>query len=93
MGSATAVPAFEFGLDTPAYVSVDESGQPISGVQGFGADALLARGEVQPPKPSGDHSHRERRSPVPVTIGRHPDRQPTTACDDSPLPGFEPVGL
>ena len=26
-----ALPAFEFGLDTPAYVSVDESGQPIDG--------------------------------------------------------------
>jgi probable LLM family oxidoreductase len=26
-----AIPAFEFGLDTPAYVSVDESGQSIDG--------------------------------------------------------------
>jgi mycofactocin radical SAM maturase len=73
------------------------TGLPLDGpdpecVQGFGADALLARGEVQPPKPSGDHSHRERRSPVPVTIGLRPDRRPTTACDDNPLAGFEPAG-
>jgi hypothetical protein len=25
------VPAFAFGLDTPAYVTVDASGQPING--------------------------------------------------------------
>ena len=73
------------------------TGLPLDGpdpecVQGYGADALLARGEVRPPKPSGDHSHRERRNPVPVTIGRRPDRRPTTACNESPLAGFETAG-
>jgi len=69
------------------------TGLPLDGpdpecVQGYGADALLARGEVSPPKPSGDHSHRERRTPVPVTIGR----RPASACNESPLAGFEAAG-
>jgi mycofactocin biosynthetic radical S-adenosylmethionine protein MftC len=70
------------------------TGLPLDGpdpecVQGYGADALLARGEVAAPKPSLDHSHRGR--PVPVTIGRtRPDRPPVSACEESPLAGFAP---
>jgi mycofactocin radical SAM maturase len=73
------------------------TGLPLDGpdpecVQGYGADALQARGEIRPPKPSGDHSHRGRPNPVPVSIGRRTDRPPTTACDDNPLAGFEATG-
>ena len=65
-------------------------------VRGFGADALLARGDVAPPRPSLDHSHttapRGRRSrPVPVSIGRRaPAGRPVSACEESPLAGFVP---
>jgi mycofactocin radical SAM maturase len=77
------------------------TGLPLDGpdpecVRGFGADALLARGDVAPPRPSLDHSHRtaprERRPrPVPVSIGRFaPAGRPVSACEESPLAGFVP---
>jgi mycofactocin radical SAM maturase len=80
------------------------TGLPLDGpdpecVRGLGADALLARGDVAPPRPSLDHSHRtaprERRPrPVPVSIGRSappgPGHRPVGACEESPLAGFVP---
>jgi radical SAM protein with 4Fe4S-binding SPASM domain len=77
------------------------TGLPLDGpdpecVQGYGADALLARGDAAPPKPSLDHSHRStpRSRPVPVTIGRFtpggPARRPVSACEENPLAGFTP---
>ncbi|HET9896908.1 MAG TPA: mycofactocin radical SAM maturase [Streptosporangiaceae bacterium] len=64
------------------------TGLPLDGpdpecVRGHG-EAALARAGATPPRPSPDHSRR--RPPVPVTIGRRPDR----ACDESPLAGFAP---
>jgi mycofactocin biosynthetic radical S-adenosylmethionine protein MftC len=70
------------------------TGLPLDGpdpecVRGFGEYALAAVGPGAAPKPSGDHSHRTRVSrPVPVTIGRRPDR----ACDENPLAGFNLAG-
>ncbi len=60
------------------------TGLPLDGpdpecVRGHGETAL-AQADVNPPRPSPDHSHR--RAPVPVTIGR---RRPDRACDQSPL--------
>ena len=82
------------------------TGLPLDGpdpecVQGYGVDALLARGDAAPPKPSLDHSHRTTRAaqpggrprsrPVPVTIGlTKPDRPPVSACEENPLAGFRP---
>lgn len=79
------------------------TGLPLDGpdpecVQGYGADALLARGDVRPPKSAVDHSHRtapagrSRRGhgPVPVTITlRRPERPPVSACEESPLAGLD----
>ncbi|HTF07845.1 MAG TPA: mycofactocin radical SAM maturase [Asanoa sp.] len=71
------------------------TGLPLDGpdpecVQGYGADALLARGEVRPPKPAVDHSHRKTRA-VPVSIGLSPPTHaPVSACEESPLAGFRP---
>ncbi|SEF16438.1 mycofactocin radical SAM maturase [Jiangella alba] len=79
------------------------TGLPLDGpdpecVQGYGADALLARGDVRPPKSAVDHSHRtapanrSRRGhgPVPVTIAlRRPERPPVSACEESPLAGLD----
>lgn len=75
------------------------TGLPLDGpdpecVRGFGEDALLARGDVRPPRPAADHSHRTRprrgHGPVPVTISpRRPERPPVSACDESPLAGFD----
>ena len=72
------------------------TGLPLDGpdpecVQGYGEQALASVGRAVP-KPSGDHSHspaaaagmRAGRGPVPVTIGRRPDR----ACEESPLAGL-----
>jgi mycofactocin radical SAM maturase len=65
------------------------TGLPLDGpdpecVQGYGEAALASVSSA--PKPSGDHSHRGgvRGGPVPVTIGRRPDR----ACDENPLAGL-----
>ena len=79
------------------------TGLPLDGpdpecVQGYGADALLARGDARPPKPAVDHSHRTspRRGhgPVPVTIARRrPDRPPVSACEESPLAGLDLSGV
>jgi mycofactocin radical SAM maturase len=83
------------------------TGLPLDGpdpecVQGYGADALLARGDVAPPKPSLDHSHRTAPGPrprpagrpVPVTISPFrpgaPPRRPVSACEENPLAGFVP---
>jgi mycofactocin radical SAM maturase len=66
------------------------TGLPLDGpdpecVRGFGETALsTVDGAFAPPRPSGDHSHRS--SPVPVAIGRRPDR----ACDENPLSGYDP---
>jgi mycofactocin radical SAM maturase len=73
------------------------TGLPLDGpdpecVMGYGADALLARGDAAAPKPSLDHSHRTApaaRRPVPVTIGRGPAAPPVSACEESPLAGFD----
>ena len=68
------------------------TGLPLDGpdpecVKGHGEHALAAAAGAPVPRPSGDHSHRNRPSePVPVTIGRRPDR----ACDENPLAGFRP---
>ncbi len=76
------------------------TGLPLDGpdpecVQGYGADALLARGDSRPPKPSGDHSHRTEpatRGPVPITLQRRrPDQPPASACNEHPLADFQPT--
>lgn len=78
------------------------TGLPLDGpdpecVQGYGADALQARGDGPAPRPSGDHSHRtqpsgSRRSrAVPVVIGSGPRSRPVSACEDDPLAGFVPT--
>ncbi|WP_069765147.1 mycofactocin radical SAM maturase [Streptomyces sp. LUP47B] len=70
------------------------TGLPLDGpdpecVKGQGQVAL-ASAVGTAPRPSQDHSHRSR--PVPVTIGRRPERlsAPDRACDESPLAGFVP---
>ncbi|MFC7404736.1 mycofactocin radical SAM maturase [Georgenia alba] len=82
------------------------TGLPLDGpdpecVRGFGEEALRARGGAALPKPSGDHSHRtspprpRSRGPVPVTIGRRREdvsAPPVSACQESPLAGFDPRG-
>jgi mycofactocin radical SAM maturase len=70
------------------------TGLPLDGpdpecVRGHGESALRLVDRAGLPKPSVDHSHRRpphgrgAGGPVPVTIGRRPDR----ACDSSPLAG------
>jgi mycofactocin radical SAM maturase len=64
------------------------TGLPLDGpdpecVRGHG-EMALAQADVNPPRPSPDHSHH--RAPVPVTIGRR--RPPDRACDVSPLAGL-----
>jgi mycofactocin radical SAM maturase len=64
------------------------TGLPLDGpdpecVKGHGAAALAAVDAAAAPRPSLDHSHRGR--PVPVAIGRRPDR----ACDENPLAGLQ----
>jgi radical SAM protein with 4Fe4S-binding SPASM domain len=79
------------------------TGLPLDGpdpecVQGYGVDALLARGDTRGPKASLDHSHRQaprppaaRASrPVALTLGRGPRPVPVSACQESPLAGFDP---
>ncbi|MQA03787.1 MAG: mycofactocin radical SAM maturase [Streptosporangiales bacterium] len=71
------------------------TGLPLDGpdpecVKGFGESALSARDPAGVPRPSGDHSHTgpvrgQPTGPVPVVIGRRPDR----ACDESPLAGVQ----
>ena len=78
------------------------TGLPLDGpdpecVRGFGERALAAA-DGAAPRPSGDHSHRGRRPPVPVSIGPRPAVDdsvqaravPDRACDTSPLAGFRP---
>jgi mycofactocin biosynthetic radical S-adenosylmethionine protein MftC len=70
------------------------TGLPLDGpdpecVKGHGERALAAAA-AQPPRPSGDHSHRtSARRPVPLTLSRRP---PVTACNSNPLAGFTPPG-
>ena len=75
------------------------TGLPLDGpdpecVQGYGEAALVRAGRVVP-QPSGDHSHspaaaagmragRGGAGPVPVTIGRRPDKP----CEENPLAGL-----
>lgn len=75
------------------------TGLPLDGpdpecVRGFGEQALAAREPGISPRPSGDHSHSgpvrgQPTGPVPVTIGRRPDR----ACDENPLAGSSSAAL
>jgi mycofactocin radical SAM maturase len=81
------------------------TGLPLDGpdpecVQGHGERALAAMAGAGAPRPSGDHSHRSRRSgAVPVSIGVRPAaggglvtvRPPDRACDENPLAGFSPL--
>jgi hypothetical protein len=81
------------------------TGLPLDGpdpecVQGHGERALAAIAGAGAPRPSGDHSHRSRRSgAVPVSIGVRPAaggglvtvRPPDRACDENPLAGFSPL--
>jgi len=79
------------------------TGLPLDGpdpecVLGHGERALVARGPVEAPRPSPDHSSRPRR--VPVALGRlrpdaptavvPPDRRPDRSCDEHPLAGIAP---
>ncbi|HMG45193.1 MAG TPA: mycofactocin radical SAM maturase [Acidimicrobiales bacterium] len=64
------------------------TGLPLDGpdpecVEGYGEAALAGVDPMATPKPGMDHSRRSRvqSGPVPVTIGRRPDR----ACETSPL--------
>ena len=62
------------------------TGLPLDGpdpecVLGHGEAALAAAGQQSLPVPAPDHS---RRRPVPIKIGRRPERP----CDESPLAGF-----
>jgi len=64
------------------------TGLPLDGpdpecVKGHAEQALAAVAPGSVPRPGDDHSHRTTRRPVPVTIGRRPDR----ACNESPLAG------
>ena len=63
------------------------TGLPLDGpdpecVKGHGVLALSNVDSSAAPKPSLDHTHRTR--PVPVTIGRRPER----GCDENPLVGL-----
>ena len=67
------------------------TGLPLDGpdpecVKGYGEMGLSKVVAGAAPKPSLDHSHKGgvRGGPVPVTIGRRPDR----ACDEDPLAGL-----
>ncbi|MCW2671038.1 MAG: hypothetical protein JWO27_2935 [Frankiales bacterium] len=69
------------------------TGLPLDGpdpecVQGYGELALAS--VTSAPKPTGDHSHRGgvRGGPVPVSIGRHPESRPVSACEENPLAGL-----
>jgi mycofactocin biosynthetic radical S-adenosylmethionine protein MftC len=80
------------------------TGLPLDGpdpecVRGLGEQARAASAGGPVPRPAGDHSHRGRRQPVPVSIGPRPDTAgpvrrviPDRACDESPLAGFRPPG-
>jgi hypothetical protein len=63
------------------------TGLPLDGpdpecVRGLGAEALSQADRAAAPRPAPDHSHRS--APVPISIGRPPDR----SCDENPLGGF-----
>ena len=63
------------------------TGLPLDGpdpecVKGHGVLALSTLDSSAAPKPSLDHTHRTR--PVPITIGRRPER----GCDENPLVGL-----
>jgi hypothetical protein len=71
------------------------TGLPLDGpdpecVRGHGETALAVGDKASVPRPSGDHSHRVRGGPVPVSIGPRPVGLPAPdrACDQSPLAGF-----
>ncbi len=71
------------------------TGLPLDGpdpecVKGFGADALLARGDAARPEPGLDHSRLQRnvQEPVAVTIGSGPKRPPVSPCAESPVAGM-----
>ncbi|MEV8546489.1 mycofactocin radical SAM maturase [Streptomyces sp. NPDC051572] len=77
------------------------TGLPLDGpdpecVKGFGEAALAGVASGSAPRPSLDHSHRERpasgQGPVPVSIGPRPVQRdtPSPACDENPLAGFVP---
>jgi mycofactocin radical SAM maturase len=58
-------------------------------VKGYGESALARVDGASTPRPSLDHSHRNRTA-VPVSIGRRPVPRevPDRACDERPLAGF-----
>ncbi len=76
------------------------TGLPLDGpdpecVQGYGVDALLARGETAKPRPSLDHSRPapskrvpSKRAPVMLTLTDGPRAVPVSACEENPLAGF-----
>jgi len=78
------------------------TGLPLDGpdpecVRGHGEAALASNPRGLVPRPAGDHSHRGKRLPVPVSIGPRPRADelvqrsaPDRACDQSPLAGFRP---
>jgi mycofactocin radical SAM maturase len=76
------------------------TGLPLDGpdpecVYGHGEHALAAADTAAAPRPVGDHSHRVRRGPVPLTLGTRPSERgqpPVSACDVDPLAGFAPPG-
>jgi mycofactocin biosynthetic radical S-adenosylmethionine protein MftC len=58
------------------------TGLPLDGpdpecVRGLGESALARAAGRVVPQPSGDHSHRRDRKPVPVSIGRRPSSSPS----------------
>ena len=81
------------------------TGLPLDGpdpecVHGFGEQARAAVAGGSLPRPAGDHSHRGRRQPVPVSIGPRPAAPgplpraiPDRACAENPLAGFRPPGI
>ncbi len=76
------------------------TGLPLDGpdpecVRGHGEHALAAADPAAAPRPVGDHSHRTRRGPVPLTLGTRPSERsqpPVSACNADPLAGFAPPG-
>ncbi len=68
------------------------TGLPLDGpdpecVHGHGERALATADTAAAPRPAGDHSHRTRRGPVPLTLsrrGRRAGQPPVSACNAEP---------
>ena len=63
------------------FTGLDLDGPDPECVKGHGAPGLALVDAAATPVPTQDHSRRGRPAPVPISIGRRPDR----ACDTSPL--------